>query len=216
MIGFIGSDKYDFISYIGKILSGLGKKVLLVDYTALRSLMSTIPDYIDSRTMQYKELFYLGNPGIGEIEEMIQNEEYDFILMDFDYSVMRRDAFLCHKLVFITDVQRHHLEVLESMKLSKNIQKYLVLKMEYRNRKASAYLKQIRKNMEIQEERCFYYTWGDRERRNQLRSQYYYEISWKRCSSTTKKIILYLVHEFLEVPKNQNSLSIPIQAGQVG
>ena len=56
-VGFIGTDKYEFVCYIGKMLSERNMKVLLVDYTALRGLMSTVPDYIQGEVTKYQGIF---------------------------------------------------------------------------------------------------------------------------------------------------------------
>ena len=215
-MGFIGVDKYDFICCMGKALSEMEKKVLLVDYTSLRGLMSTIPEYIEGKITEYQGLFYLGDPAIGEIQRLVQTNTYDFILMDFDYVCARKDIFLCQNIVFLTDMQRHHLEVIENIKVPSTMQKYLILRMEYLSRKSSVYLRQIAKNMGVDEGRYFYCPWGERERRNQLRCQYQYEIPWKKCPSIMKRIIWNLIKECTEPATKRNEMTIGMRTEQVG
>ncbi|MBO8463444.1 MAG: hypothetical protein IAC13_05875 [Firmicutes bacterium] len=208
VIGFIGTDKYDFISCIAKVLSEMQMKVLLVDYTTMRSLMSTIPDYIQGQTMEYQNIFYLGDPKIGEIQNLIQQKEYDFILMDFDYSCGRRDVFLCENIVFFTDLQRHHMEALEGMKLPSSMNKYMVFRMELLNKTASTYLRQVIQSMGILKDHAFYLKWGTKEKQNQIRCQYQFEIPWKRTASSMRKIVWSLVKEWVMKPNEEKEISV--------
>lgn len=214
-IGFIGIDKYDFISYIAKVLSEMQRKVLLVDYTTMRSLMSTIPDYIQGKIVKYQNLFYLGDPKIGEIQTLIQQGNYDFILMDFDYSCGRRDVFLCENIVFVTDLQRHHMEALECIKLPDTMNKYMVFRMEIANKIASSYVKQIMNDMGIEKEKAFSVPWGTKEKQNQLRCQYQFEIPWKRSASSVKKVVWGLVKEWVQNPKDTEPVSLLFPSEQV-
>lgn len=216
VIGLIGADKYDFISYVAKALLHLEMKVLMVDYTSLRGLMATIPDYVDGKVTEYQELYYLGSPETGEVQRIIQSEQYDFILMDFDYLCGRKDIFLCQNVVFLTDMQRHHIELLENIRIPYTIKKHLVFRIEDLNRRLSNYIKQILHNMEIAEEQSYYCPWGEKERSQQLHCQYYYEIPWKRVSSSTKQIIWKLIHTWLEPVDIVNGLPIIMQASQIG
>lgn len=215
-IGFIGTDKYDFISCIAKVLSEMNMKVLLVDYTTMRSLMSTIPDYIQGKIMKYQNIFYLGDPKIGEIQSLIQQQTYDFIFMDFDYSCGRRDVFLCESIVFFTDLQRHHMEALEGMKLPNTIDKYMIFRMEFLNKTASAYLKQIMESMGITNEHSFYLRWGTKEKENQMRCQYQFEIPWKRAASGMKKIVWSLVKDWMMKEEEEKEMAVIFGSEQMG
>lgn len=216
VIGLIGADKYDFISYMAKALHHLNMKVLMVDYTSLRGLMSTIPEYIDGKITEYRELFYLGSPETGEIQQIIKNNTYDFIFMDFDYLCGRKDIFLCQNVVFLTDMQRHHIELLENIRIPHTIKKHLVFRMDDLNRRLSNYTRQIANNMGIEEKQSYYCPWGEKERKQQLHCQYYYEIPWKRVSSPIKHVILDLIHGWLEPEEQVNNIPIIMQASQIG
>lgn len=216
VIGLIGADKYDFISYMAKALQNLNMKVLMVDYTALRGLMSTIPEYIDGKITEYQDLFYLGSPDTGEMQQIIKNKTYDFIFMDFDYLCGRKDIFLCQNVVFLTDMQRHHIELLENIRIPYPIKKHLVFRMDDLSRRLSNYMKQIANNMGISEEESYYCPWGEKERTQQLHCQYYYEIPWKRVSPLIKHIILDLIHSWLEPAENPGDMPMIMQASQIG
>ena len=191
-------------------------KVLLVDYTALRGLMSTVPDYIQGEVTKYQGIFYLGDPKIGEVQQLIQKGDYDFILMDFDYSCGRRDIFLCEHIVFLTDIQRHHLDVLEGMRMPHTMNKYLIFHMESWNRKTLTYLKQVAENMGVPREHLLAIPWGERERQNQLRCQYRYEIPWRKVSSSMKKVMVSLVQDWMDYPGREIEMAVSYHSEQVG
>lgn len=92
-IAFIGSyDKSDFIIYIAKILSNIGKKVLVVDSTALQKTRYIVPTM--QATKQYITTYEnvdiaIGFENFNQIKEYkaLENEaelEYDYTLLDID------------------------------------------------------------------------------------------------------------------------------------
>ena len=59
VIGFLGGNHYDFISYVGHVLSEMNFQVLLVDYTPLQELMATVPEYVFQKVTECRDLFYI-------------------------------------------------------------------------------------------------------------------------------------------------------------
>ncbi len=203
VIGFLGGNHYDFISYVGHVLSEMNFQVLLVDYTPLQELMATVPEYVFQKVTEYRDLFYIGAPEITEIKQYIEEETYDFILIDFEYSSKGREFFLCHSICFVTDMQRHHLEIVENLKLPSKIERFLVVKEESPIRKMSFYLRRMITEMKLQESNYFSCPWGERERKNQMRCQYQYDIPWERTSSSMKRIVWSLVRRWLEYQERE-------------
>ena len=90
-IAFIGSyDKADMIIYIAKILTNLGKKVLVIDSTILQKTRYIVPTM--KAFKQYITTFEnvdiaVGFENINQIKSYLGNVnelEYDFILVDID------------------------------------------------------------------------------------------------------------------------------------
>jgi hypothetical protein len=92
-IGFIGAyDKIDLIIYIAKILTVLGKKVLVVDDTTNQKARYVIPVINPSKTYvtEYEEIdIAVGFKDIDDIKSYLgiseeQEMEYDYIFIDTD------------------------------------------------------------------------------------------------------------------------------------
>ena len=92
-IGFIGAyDKIDLIIYIAKILTVLGKKVLVIDATTNQKARYVIPVINPSRTYvtEYEEIdIAVGFKDIDDIKSYLgiseeQEMEYDYIFIDTD------------------------------------------------------------------------------------------------------------------------------------
>ena len=94
-IGFIGAyDKIDLIIYIAKILTVLGKKVLVIDATTNQKARYVIPVINPSRTYvtEYEEIdIAVGFKDVDDIKSYLgipekQEMEYDYIFIDTDNS----------------------------------------------------------------------------------------------------------------------------------
>ena len=92
-IGFIGAyDKVDLIIYIGKILTVLGKKVLVIDSTVNQKARYVVP--VINPTVKYITEFEEIDIAVGfnnfeEIKQYLSisdggNLDYDFVLIDID------------------------------------------------------------------------------------------------------------------------------------
>ena len=95
-IGFIGAyDKIDLVMYVGKILTVIGKKVLIVDATKVQKARYVVP--VINPTIRYITEFEemdiaIGFNGFEEIKKYFalsdeqEIQEYDYILIDADDS----------------------------------------------------------------------------------------------------------------------------------
>ncbi len=92
-IGFIGAyDKIDLVIYIAKILTTLGKKVLVVDATTNQKARYVVPAINPTKmyVTEYEEIdIAVGFPNIEDIKKYLgllekQELEYDIILVDTD------------------------------------------------------------------------------------------------------------------------------------
>lgn len=120
-IGFIGAyDKTDFIIYIAKILTILGKKVLVVDSTVNQKARYVVP--VINPTMSYVTEFEeidiaVGFPNMNMIKNYLglqENEkmEYDIMLVDADKveGVQEYDLKSSDKNYFVTSFDLYSLK----------------------------------------------------------------------------------------------------------
>lgn len=109
-IGFIGAfEKTDLIVYIAKILTEIGKRVLIIDATVLQKARYIVPSVAQTKTYvtTYEEI----DVAVGFREPIQLNEyfgnlenSYDFILIDIDSLEMfkRFNMQNASKLYFVT------------------------------------------------------------------------------------------------------------------
>ena len=92
-IGFIGAyDKIDLVIYVAKVLTALGKKVLVVDATINQKARYIIPVINPSKSYvtEYEEIdIAVGFKDLGDIKDYLgvsdnQEMEYDFMFVDTD------------------------------------------------------------------------------------------------------------------------------------
>ena len=90
-IGFIGAyDKIDLVIYVAKVLTALGKKVLVVDSTINQKARYIIPVINPSKSYvtEYEEIdIAVGFKDLGDIKDYLgvsdnQEMEYDFMFVD--------------------------------------------------------------------------------------------------------------------------------------
>ena len=142
-IAFIGSyDKADMIIYVAKILTFLGKKVLVIDATSLQKTRYIVPTMKPEK--QYITTFENVDIAIGfeNLEQIKQYAELDEnTKMDYDYVLVNIDSYkgYCNfklkmgdKKFFVTSFDiyclRRGLQVFKKMKEQAQVQKVLFSK----------------------------------------------------------------------------------------
>lgn len=139
-IGFIGVyDKTDLIIYIGKILTTLHKKVLIIDATTNQKARYVVP-VINPTTMyvtEYEEIdIAVGFSNIEDIKRYLglseeQNLEYDFIFVDTDNTKGFYDFNLqeAQKNYFVTSFDVYSLK--KGLEILKELKKVVTLTKVY-------------------------------------------------------------------------------------
>lgn len=141
-VGFIGAyDKTDLILYIGRILTVLGKKVLIVDSTITQKAKYIVP--VLNPTMSYITEFeemdvavgFNDMQGVAEyLNKPIGQLEYDFALLDIDRgeNAMSFDIQECVENFFVTSFDmysiRRGLEALDMFQVPIKMTKVLFAK----------------------------------------------------------------------------------------
>lgn len=127
VLGFFGIDNYDIILYLSRVLTGLGKRVLMTDYSSAQTLASCIPvpvglapadDIID-----YRRTDFTGKPASMELFN-----GYDDILMFFGFDYSKDAASYCNHMVLAVDLQKFHIEKLAAVPAVKDVRKQLIIK----------------------------------------------------------------------------------------
>lgn len=142
-VGFIGAyDKAELVLYVGKLLQLIGKKVLIIDTTAMQKTRYIVPTISPtvSYITDYEEMdIAVGFSQIDEIAKYvgktsIKEVEYDYIFIDIDNMEIaeRFNISQMNKIYFVTSFDTYSikkgLEIISDIKNLLNITKILFAK----------------------------------------------------------------------------------------
>ncbi|NLJ89320.1 MAG: hypothetical protein GX323_00350 [Clostridiales bacterium] len=128
IIGFVGSDKYEIILYLSRILYHLQKRVLLVDFSETRALTQSIPipNLLRERDiyLEYRGVDFVRGGGY----QVDMEKEYDYVFLDFGYNHNLLNSITCDSIVYVTDLQFHNAKRLNITNKHEGSHKYIVIK----------------------------------------------------------------------------------------
>lgn len=118
-VGFLGSfDKKDILLNVGKILTELGKSVLVVDATLMQRLKYIVPNVSNNNSITYISEYQGVDVAVGfmnlmGIAQYLGNNQipYDFVLVDSD-NVQTMNSFMVPrftKIFFVTSYDQYEI-----------------------------------------------------------------------------------------------------------
>ncbi len=128
IVGFFGSDKYEILLYLSRILCHLKKKVLLVDFSETKALTQSIPipnilnessTYLDYRGVDFiKGENYCASIG----------KDYDYVLIDFGFNREILSKIQCDNIIYVTDLQLHNVKRINILSKKGNPKQHVIIK----------------------------------------------------------------------------------------
>lgn len=212
-IGFVGAfDKIDLMLYIAKIISTIGKKVLIVDSTINQRGRYIVPTINIAKTYitEFESVdIAVGINGFNELKNFLNTEneqmDYDFIFVDIDSPqvISNFDMERAKINYFVTSFDAYSLkkgleiltEVSDTIKLKK------ILFSKYASQEEDDYLNYLSLGMKIEwaNERVYFpYELGDQTiiMENQMVSK----IKYRKLSNQYKEGLIYIAEEIVEQP----------------
>ena len=123
VVGFVGYECEDFVWYLAKILSQLGKRIAIIDRTEQEMLLE-IMDIQKSRGKEERD----GElDGIRITGQSICHEEYDSVFYLFGYRIIHPKLYECEALVMVTDGVPAHASLLAKIG-NWNRKQYLIIR----------------------------------------------------------------------------------------
>ena len=210
-IGFVGAyDKTDVILYIAKIISLIGKKVLVIDSTVNQKAKYVVP--VINPTKSYITNFEgmdiaVGFNNLQQIQEYLGTEDkkidYDIILIDIDSteSIEIYDMKEANKNYFVTSFDLYSLK--KGIEILASTNKELTLTKVYftkeANKQDDEYLEFLAKDYEInwnKEKIYFPFEMGDQT--VIFENQRVSKIKLKKLTTEYKEGLMYIVEEILK------------------
>jgi len=178
IIGFLGIEAYDIILYLSKLLSGLDKKILLMDNSESGALTCCIP-IPATLNPKFTPISCGDMDFVRERKVAEYKEKYEYILMDFGFRINHEDLNTCSYLFLICDRQQHNIERLRNLKEETEV--YVILR-DIVNFKVKDYiLNNLAEKIHIKDCYCLYRDEIDKE--YMLGLQYGNQIALKKLSA---------------------------------
>ena len=210
-IGFVGAyDKTDVILYIAKIISLIGKKVLVIDSTVNQKAKYVVP--VINPTKSYITNFEgmdiaVGFNNLQQIQEYLGKEDkkidYDIILIDIDSteSIEIYDMKEANKNYFVTSFDLYSLkkgiEIIDG--LNETIQLKKVLFSKYATEEEDDYLNFLSLGHKViwESERIYFpLELGDQS--TIIENQMLSKIKIRKLTNQYKKSLLYMAEEIVK------------------
>lgn len=210
-IGFVGAyDKTDVILYIAKIISLIGKKVLVIDSTINQKAKYVVP--VINPTKSYITNFEgmdiaVGFNNLQQIQEYLGTEDkkidYDIILIDIDSteSIEIYDMKEANKNYFVTSFDLYSLkkgiEIIDG--LNETIQLKKVLFSKYATEEEDDYLNFLSLGHKViwESERIYFpLELGDQS--TIIENQMLSKIKIRKLTNQYKKSLLYMAEEIVK------------------
>ena len=210
-IGFVGAyDKTDVILYIAKIISLIGKKVLVIDSTVNQKAKYVVP--VINPTKSYITNFEgmdiaVGFNNLQQIQEYLGTEDkkidYDIILIDIDSteSIEIYDMKEANKNYFVTSFDLYSLkkgiEIIDG--LNETIQLKKVLFSKYATEEEDDYLNFLSLGHKvIWESERIYFPLELADQSTIIENQMLSKIKIRKLTNQYKKSLLYMAEEIVK------------------
>lgn len=225
MIGFVGSDKYDILLYISKILCQLGQRILLVDYSESRALTYSIPTPHGERVfytvreedclryqvkgpqeedpISYQGFDFVIEPMYDTLLKLRGN--YDIILIDFGFQVYSKLITSCELIYLCSDAQLHHIMQLKPLKLLEEEIKdkcYLLYRQVYDCKIHASYLLD-ELDFDLESDHIYTYYEDLVDMKYCIDSQYNHTYHFMKISKGLKSCLLFLIRTMLPMVTEQ-------------
>lgn len=206
VVVYAGIEVFDIVIYLGKILSKLGRKVLIIDHSETQLLSNSIPRpeeiSCNEHIIHYNDVDYTCLP---LDEEMI--EKYDDILITKGFNEPDEGINRCTRLSYVTDLYKHKSWSLGKLGynnfIGEDIQRDLLIKSRYDvSIEENVLAKIIDQKIDQKDIRIFLY--DDKDERKRLISHHNKTFNLKGITRQMKKHLTSEASKYLaQVEKDQ-------------
>lgn len=177
VIGLIGIDKYDIIHYLAKLLHTLGQRVLVIDGSSRKAVTATLP--AQGTVFDFGGVDFVA--GFDKAKANVRLSDYDFVIIDFGFSVGSKLILKCDEVWLITDEQKHNIINLQNVKLSPKQPRFVVIRSDTPN-KLHSYFLQLLAPLGVTQNTVYHIMETKGSRHNRLQIMYQNIISMRGVS----------------------------------
>lgn len=205
-ISFLGVEPYDFILYLARVLSNLGKKVLVIDISDRAALTEGLYDTSDAQ-VAITEPCILNLKGIDfipKLEEWIYcgefynqflyhtNCDYDYILVDYGFNIAHTAISKSTLVILISDMQKHNINCMSPIMEQFDLPKVLIIKDIVPSKIKAKNL--LSDNIKGIQNMIYYLDLDVNDLANKIQMQHTRSINVRKCSKEMKNLLSGVVN----------------------
>lgn len=193
VVAFVGIESFDNIQYMARMLSNLGKKVLVIDYSETEALIWSVPQIkfidINKDIINYRQVDYT-NKNI--TDNMLKT--YDVVIVAFGFNIIEEVILSCNIINYVTDLYINNIEKLNRINDYNTEKKYLLIRnvMDIKISPETVAL-QIEKNIPI--ENTSILPFSENDQINGLINQHNHSIHFTNISKAFKELLYKQINE---------------------
>lgn len=205
IIGFAGCGQQECISGCALLFLAEYKKVLIMDFSEHGEMRNMIPlpsDLEEAKNivLSYRKFDYVKAEGEMQIQDF--SFDYDIVLVDFGSNLHHPEKEFCERIYYITDMCRHNILHLKSIKRENN--DFLVLK-NYMKEKGKA--EPIAEELGFALSDFFVLPYEEKEAVQFLCESRIDEVNIGRFTSETKELLEEILKDGSEEPYKADMVS---------
>ena len=189
LIGFIGTEKYDIMHYLSRVLKRLGKEVLMIDASKRKALTASVPTS-HAVLFDYNGVDFAAN--LECLREHASLSDYDYVLIDFGFQRTNKLVDKCNEIWFVTDEQKHNLMHIRSVKLQATQPRFAIMRSISSKRQLSYYL-QLLQGVGITRSTVFVLPDTTQNRKAMLNCMYRDLISLKEITNEMADVLAQII-----------------------
>lgn len=177
----------------------LNKKVLLVDFSETEALTESIPisDVFNENTsyLDYRGIDFI--KGCDYYFKVEGEREYDYIIHDFGFNQEILSDISCDIIIYITDLQLHHVKKIDIKREDNNPKRYIVIKDVLPCKiRPKLILEQISKEVVVED--VYIIDQDDLDIKFKIYSQYNQAFYFNKLSKSMKTFLKDIISKFDE------------------
>ncbi len=205
-ISFLGVEPYDLILFLARILSNLGKKVLIIDVSDRAALTESLYDTSEAQVAITEPciLNLKGVDFIPRLEEWIfrgdfynqflyhTNCDYDYILVDYGFNIAHTAISKSTLVILLSDMQKHNINSIRPVMEQLDLPKALIIKDIIPSKIKAKDL--ISDNIKGIKNMIYYLDLDINDLSNKIQMQHTRSINLRKCSKKMKNLLCGVVN----------------------
>lgn len=183
VVAFYGTESYDLIHYLTRVLKALGKRCLVADRTENGEMLLSVPVVDKNEFTDYQGVCFT----TGQVD--LKTVDVDYVFMYYRYNFTRIPTSI-EEAYFVTDCQMQSVRGLKKASLGQYQFRALIVRNSLVQRNVMEYLKMELEHLEFLEENTYMLSFNTGDLEAMLSTQYDGMFRFNSISSEVKDFII--------------------------